>query len=333
MLRQVEIGQTYPVIYRPSRLPASAPTVTFEANGTTSAVVLSAVASSFAVQVTGDYTLAAPDGGPALDPASLRGVTGEVAGDAWLDLAADGGSYPVRILRVSSTTVFLDPTGPNLPYGAEGTIHPNVWSGTLASGAIGADVDRAGRWYVRYTADDGADAPGEAVTETGSLRLVRYRFDTGLSEQSVRRDPRLPYHRLQGAFSWREMVATTLPTLIRDIETIIGAQTPRFADQTTASQWRFAHGLLLVAELVEAGILTDPQAPENSARVRYKRELKRVADRVAWIDSDDDGVIDDDELQTAGFDPSVMTFTHGAARYAAIQAGTENQIPFGLDER
>lgn len=333
MIRQVEIGRAYPVVYRPARLPSVAPSMVFEANGQTATVALTAVASSIAVKVTSDITLSAPDGGPALVPGDFRGITGAEAGDAVLDLGAEGGVIPVRIMRVTSDTITLQGSGYRLPHNATGTLHPNVWTGTLASGAVGSAVDRAGRWTVRYTSDDGEDAPGHALTDSGPLRVLRTAFDTGLSEAAMMRDPRLPYHRPTGAFSWREMAMRTLDTLMLDIEAVIGSQTARYADQTPASQWSFAHGLLIVSEMVQAGLLTDPLAPDDSARGRYERELSRTADRIPWIDTDDDGEIDEGEKQAPGFDASVLMFSSGTARYNAIQAGTETQIQIGIDQR
>ena len=341
MLRQVEIGQAYPVIYRPERLPAAAPSMVLEANGQTSTVNLTAVASPFAVKVTGYSTLSAPDGGPALDPASLRGITGESAGDAFLDLGAEG-TYAVRVKGVTSTVVRLDDQMPSLPVNATGTLHPNVYSGTLASGALGAEVDRAGRWYVRYTTDDGDDAPGEAVTDAGPLRVVRFRFGTGLSDATMRRDPRLPSQVPHGANSWSEMIRSTLPTLMGDIEQVLSGTTRGYADRTLGAQWRFAHGLLVVAELVEAGIMADPanvqtigvDGPPNTARNRYMHELRRVAARVEWVDADDDGEIDEGESQAgAAFDPSAIFYSTGNERRLAIAAGTVEQLTLDTDDR
>lgn len=341
MLRQVEIGQAYPVIYRPARLPAAAPSMVFEANGQTATVNLTAVASSFAVKVTGYSTLAAPDGGPALDPASLRGITGESAGDAFLDLGAEG-TYAVRIMGVTSTVVRLDDQGAALPVNATGTLHPNVYSGALASGALGADVDRAGRWYVRYTTDDGDDAPGEAVTDAGPLRVVRFRFNTGLSDATMRRDPRLPTQTPSGSNSWSEMIRSTLPTLMADIEQVLSGTTRAYADRTLGAQWMFAHGLLVVAEMVEAGIMADPanvqtigvDGPPNTARNRYQRELQRTAARVQWADTDDDGEIDEGEEQTgAAFNPADIFYSTGLARNQAIAAGTVEQLTLSTDDR
>lgn len=340
MLRQVEIGQAYPVIYRPARLPSAAPSMVFEASGSTSTVNLTAVASSFAVKVSGYHTLAAPDGGPALDPSSLRGVTGESAGAAVLDLGAEG-TYPVRIMGVTSTVVRLDDQCPDLPVNATGTLHPNVYSGTLASGAVGAAVDRAGRWYVRYTTDDGDDAPGEAVTDAGPLRVVRFRFDTGLSDAGLRRDPRLPSQIARGSNSWHEMIRSTLPTLIADIEQVLSGSARGYADRTLGAQWQFAHGLLVVAELVEAGKLSDPANVQtigldepNTARNRYLRELRRTAARVQWTDADDDGEIDEgEESSAAAFDPAAIFYSTGKARGEAIAAVTVTQLTLDTDDR
>lgn len=345
-LRQVEIGRAHPILWRPSALPAAAPTMTFAVQGASASVALVGAVqregvpvTSVMVQVTGSKRLG-PDpnagAGEVPDADIIGAYVGEHGGHAWLDLGGDG-AHTVRPMRVDSDgIVHIEHQSHGLPVGAVGRLHWNVWAGTLGAGALGGDVKRVGRWEVQYTAALGGAHPGEGRTDGGPLRLVRRAFATGLgSDDLATLAPRMPVTMPRGQSSWTSQVVQTLPELVQDIEGALeNVARGDYADQLDGGGFREAHALLVYRRLVEAGHIAGTGSDVADARARYWAALQRAVRRATWIDTNGDGVIDDDEGPTSGgWQAGFGLTSHAPTVAAAYAAGTRARISIDPNDR
>lgn len=325
MIRQAQIGRDHVFVYRPRHLPAAAPTLTVAS----SAGALASVALT-QVRAAANVTAVAADGSSVTTNATgaaERGLIGDNGGTAWLDLGAHG-QFPVRVLRVTAAGVAV--LGADLPRGipttATGTLDWNVWHTTILAATLGASVDRTAYWSVDYTADLGADHPGETEHDDGPMRIVRRPFATGLDHHRlVTLIPSLPGRVPQGCESYQPVIDTV------DMLTVVEEQLGRdeFADQLLGAQWVRAHALLVAAHLAEVGWAQglDPE----SFRVEAYKEIARIKRRIQWLDADDDGVVDAEESPLPPASVVGLTASHAATLLAEYDAGTRTRPELGSE--
>lgn len=321
---QVEIGRSLTVVYAPEARATAAPTLVVSTPSASTTVVLTAVTDDVAVAVTGYHTLGPDPDTPAEPPdaTAVRGLVGDRGGTAWLDLGADG-VFPVRVMSVDgSGVVTLADATPRLRIGAVGRLYWNLWTGTIASGALGATPVRTGRWVARYTSAWGGDHPGSTETEAGPARVIRTIWTTGVTAETLAGyAPRIADVRPAGQWTWGEQIDVAFARLFRDVDRRLRDRSPvAYADQTIGSEFRRAHILRVIADLA-----ADKHIPRDlvQAEEAYEKELSAALDALSWIDADDDGVVDADEAPS--LDPTngrATFYSHGEALGAAYDAGT-----------
>lgn len=314
-VRQAQLSQPHVFLFKPSRLPSAAPSLRVVIGATDSTLVMTQVrVPANVTAVDASMAQLATDA----TGAAARGLAGDEGGQAWLDLG-QWGQYPVRVLRVDADgTVVLDEALPHsVPTAATGTLNWNVWSVTVPGGTIGAAVVRGGRWQVTWAADLGDDHPGRSMHDGGPLRVVRRPFSTGLThDRLLEHVPNLrgrvpdPQESFQPQIDLLDMLSLVESCLDSD----------QYADMTVGEQWQRAHALFTWAHLVEVGFVRNdnPDRPRELAEA----ELARQCARIAWIDLDDDGVIDPGEVLPVQSGLAGLMRSHAATLAAEYTAGT-----------
>jgi hypothetical protein len=207
--------------------------------------------------------------------------------------AAGFGQFAVRISHfddANNELILAEPLPVGIPVGASGTIYHNVWRCSIADAALGTKVDRSGYYSIQYQIDDDPSANNTLVrtkSERGRLRVVRNRFDTGLtSYELVTLVPQLEATKPAAREGWQPYIDRY--DIIGDIEAALPAD--RFADMALGEQFRRAHALLVAASLAEIGYA--PNVDPERMRAAAEAELKRQIARLHWLDADDDGELD-----------------------------------------
>lgn len=294
MIFQVEIGQAATFQWSPPVLPdpTAAVTVAFYANGQTVNASLSVAASQVFTGVPDRYRIKVG----ALASANFAGLVGSTGTGGWYMHAAGFGQVAVRVSHFDDANdelILAEPLPVGIPADASGTLYNNVWRCTLAAGALGTAVDRAGYYAISYTVDDDPGAAGVITrnkSERGRVRVVRSRFDTGLTAYDLTTMvPQLDATKPSSREGWQPYIDRY--DIVGDVEAAMPAN--RFADMAIAEQFRRAHALAVAASLAEIGYA--PNVDAEQMRQAADAELKRQVTRVHWLDIDDDGTIDDGE--------------------------------------
>jgi hypothetical protein len=314
-VRQAQTGQDHVFVFRPSRLPSAAPSLRVVIGATDSTLAMSAVRVAASVTAV-DASMAAL----ATDAtgAAARGLAGDEGGQAWLDLGAHG-QYPVRVLRVDADgTVVLDEALPHsVPLTAAGSLNWNVWSVTIPAATIGAAVVRGGRWDATWVADLGADHPGLSMHDGGSLRVVRRPFSTGLTHDTLLEHvPPLRGRVPDPQESFQPQIDLT--DMLSLVESCLPSNA--FADMTVGEQWQRAHAMFVFAHLVDVGFIRSDDL--DRPRALAEAELARQCARIGWLDLDDDGVVDDDEVLPVDSGLAGLITSHAPTLAAEYTAGT-----------
>jgi hypothetical protein len=297
MIFQVQIGRAKTFEWCPAYLPDPTSTVrvTFYANDDSVTKNLEAASSRAVTGVPDSYRLSLGE----LGSSAFAGLVGSTGAGGWY-LHLDGfGQFPVNISHFDDTQnelVLAEPLPVAVPADASGTIYHNKWRCVLTANELGAAIDRAGYYQINYQVDDDPGSTNVNVrllSERGRLRVVRAVFHTGLTASDlITLVPQLEATRPASREGWQPYINEF------DILGEVEAKLPnnRYADQTLGEQFRRAHALFVAASLAEIGYA--PNVDPERMRAAAEAELSRQVQRLHWIDSDDDGVIDSDETGT-----------------------------------
>ena len=327
MLFQIQIGRPAVFKWRPPYLPdpsngVADPSITIQANGLSQTVQMSAGMTPATIDSITDAHRLRSAGFVA---ANLNGLTSDVGGQFWLNLDS-GGQYPVRVSHFDEATndfVLAAPLPRTVPAAASGQLHHNVWSATFnafGGAAIASDVDRSGVWSIDWQTDadlSGNNAPGRFHTDRGLLRVVRSIFNTGLtSDELITFAPGLANTMPGGRDSWQPMIEAV--DVIGFIEDRL--PTDRFADMLLGTAFKTCHSYLTLAHIVDMGFAVGVNDSEV-LRAQAADACDRALRRAAWIDVDDDGVIDAGELNIDSTKLTGLTKSSAVDTLAAFDAG------------
>ena len=294
MIFQVQIGQDTVFQWSPANLPdpTAAVSVSFYANGITLNRTLSASSSQAFTGVPDRYRISMG----ALASSAFAGLVGSTGTGGWYMHAEGFGQFPIRISHFDDANdelILAEPLPVGIPTGSSGTVYHNVWRCSVLSDSLGTAVDRAGYYQINYQVDDDPGAANTIVrfkSERGRVRVIRSRFDTGLTSYDLTTlVPQLDATKPASREGWQPYIERY--DIIGDIEAHLPSN--RFADMALGEQFKRAHALAVAASLAEIGYA--PNVDPEKMRAAAESELKRQIARIHWLDSDDDGQIDDDE--------------------------------------
>jgi len=258
---------------------------------------LSALRADVAVSAVGadgqTLTLADAVGG------NSRGLVGSRGGAAWLDLGS-AGIFAVQVLTFTETDeVYLSEPLPHTISGASGTLSWNLWSAELTALEVGSSTLRGVPWSIDWIAYLGEDYPNGYRYEEGLLDIVRRPFETGLTGRAlVERYSFLASQVPTRQSSWQIQVEDALGDLVDLIRDEL--PTGRYEDDVDGHPFQHVHSLLTLALIVQghqlAGYDRSPTELLDQADDALQRILKRG---LPWVDINDDGVVDDNEIDTA----------------------------------
>lgn len=230
--------------------------------------------------------------------ADWDGLAGPVYGLASLSMDS-GAVIPVRIVRVSGTTVYLADEVPR-DAGDAGVIVSRLWRGALPA-AVYAAVARGWSWLVVYTRDVGAGLGG-ALTESdrGNLDAVARVWRTGVGHEQVAQY-------LPAAIAARSGREMTLEAAVAGSEVQLRQRVERWAarsghyvDQTDGAAFADVHAQLAAHRILMglAGQTGRPDTLEVAAAINDQAaaDLDDILNGWVWLDADEDGATDPGEL-------------------------------------
>ena len=294
MIFQVQIGQATTFEWAPAVVPDPTGSVsaTFYANGITLTRTLSAATSKAFTGVPDRYRVSLGE----LGSSAFAGLVGSTGTGGWYMHAAGFGQFPIRISHfddASNELILSEALPVGIPTTATGTVYHNVWRCVVSSDTLGASVDRAGYYKIDYQVDDDPSAANTLVrlrSERGRVRVVRSRFETGLTSYDlITLVPQLEATRPAAREGWQPYIDRY--DIIGDIEAALPSS--RFADMALGEQFKRAHALAVAASLAEIGYA--PNVDAEKMRAAAEAELRRQLSRIHWLDLDDDGLIDSGE--------------------------------------
>ena len=293
MIFQIPLDRAYTFRWRPHYLPdpnAAVPNLVIKASGQTVTIALSKDGNASITGIPDRYRLSAP----ASNANTLQGLVGAPGGGWYLYLKGHG-QFPVEVSHFDDSAkeyILSEPLPHGLPSDATGSLNHNTWTAVVPANSF-ASVDRSGLYEIEWTTDfdtSGNNIDGEAFTERGRVRVVRYPFETGLTARNLKTlVPQLEQSRPGNRDGWQELIDTI--DIIGSVESRLPPA--NYADQTLPEQWRRAHALLVAAHIAEVGYAANVDA--ERMRELAEEELDRQARRVHWLDADDDDVVDADE--------------------------------------
>ncbi len=294
MIFQVQIGQATTFEWSPAVLPdpSGAVTANFYANGVTLTRTLNAASSQAFLEVPDRYRVKLGE----LSSSAFAGLVGSTGTGGWYMHAEGFGQFPIRISHFDDTNnelILAEALPVGIPTNTSGTVYHNVWRCVISSDTLGTSVDRTGYYAINYQIDDDPGAGNTLVrlkNERGRLRVVRNRFDTGLTSYDlITLVPQLEATKPAAREGWQPYIDRY--DIIGDIEAALPSD--RFADMALGEQFRRAHALLVAASLAEIGYA--PNVDPDKMREAAEAELRRQISRLHWLDADDDGEIDSGE--------------------------------------
>ena len=311
MIFQVQIGQSSAFQWRPSVLPdpSAAVTVTFYANGVTHNRTLTASASKAFTGIPDRYRVALG----ANASSDFAGLVGSAGAGGWYMYAEGFGQFAIQVSHFNDSDdelILAEPLPVGLPASSTGVVYHNVWRCAIGVNALGSSVDRSGYYQINYQIDDDPGADGTIIrtkSERGRVRVVRNVFDTGLTSYDlITLVPQLEATRPSSREGWQPYIDRY--DIIGDIESVLPIN--RFADMTLGEQFKRAHALAVAASLAEIGYA--PNVDPEKMRSAADSELKRQIARLHWLDSDDDGTIEEGEANANPERLVSMTKSSGA---------------------
>ena len=230
--------------------------------------------------------------------ADWDGLAGPVYGLASLSMDT-GAVLPVRIARVSGTTVYLADEVPR-DAGDSGTLVSRMHRGALPA-AVYAAVARGWSWLVVYTRDVGAGLGG-ALTESerGNLDAVARVFSTGCGHEQVAQY-------LPAAIAARAGREMTLEAAVVGSAIALRARLERWAarsghyvDQMDGAAFNDVHAMLAAHRILmgAAGQTGRPETLDVAAAIsdQAAAELDDILSGWVWLDADEDGATDPGEI-------------------------------------
>lgn len=320
-IRKATIGQSYTFKWLPPAPVSGTPALTVRLGGSTYTGNMSTVSTSVDINsvdasrqvltVTGSIS------------GESEGLTGDEYGHAWLK-AGDGGAHPVTIASIDSSgscVTLARPLPGHVSIPATGaTLEWAVYTNTIAGANFTTKAVDA-EWSVSWSRGDGADAPTEAMTTAGHLRVVRAPFNTGVTTHALMRARRHFRHigPQQGANDLDALIESGLSLLIEKIAPKIVSLGGDCEDDVKGSQFHDVHiaccDYQYRLDLISSGDV-DQKWADDLDDVIDKR-IDRIFQGVVWIDKDDDGVVDDGEVETVTA-PSIAGGSYGAtSEYAS----------------
>ena len=295
MIFQMQMGQAATFQWQPSELPDPSQnvSVTFFANGAQLTSTLSASTSQAFTGVPDRFRVSVG----ALASGAFSGLVGSSGDGGWYLHAAGFGQFPIRVSHFDDAAdelILAEALPVGIPSTATGTVFHNSWRVTVASNeAIMSGVDRSGYYVINYQIDDdpgSANVPVRHRSQRGRLRVVRARFDTGLSSYELQTlVPQLEATRPAAREGWKPYIERH--DILGDVESMLPGG--RYADQVIGEQFRRAHALGVAASLAEIGYA--PNVDPDKMREAYQKELEKQISRLHWLDINDDGVPDEGE--------------------------------------
>lgn len=231
--------------------------------------------------------------------ATIPGIPGDFAGEAWL--VGPGVSCPVQVKRLVSDASgagvleLASPLPDTAAYIATTTLRWTLYYVTIPAATIGASVQRFVRWSLPWTRTQGSSATAEIRTEFGILHVVRNPFDTGLTDAELRTYvPGIdPFSEQQSWHAQREAAHDELVEWLR-----AGLAADQYEDQAPGAMFRAVHALLTAALIFDG---FDGQGRQGAAadavrcREQAKSRFDRIMSRLTFLDLDADGVVDTGE--------------------------------------
>lgn len=304
MILQVPIDRASRITWAPRYLPDPAQPViaTLKAGANTANVTLSSVGNFEITSVPDRHRLRHAGGASeGVLPGRLGGAVGD-AGNYWF-YSEGVAAFPIRVTHYDDATedfMLADPMPVALPSATTGRIYHRRFAGVINSGALGAQVERGGYWSIDWTTDPdlqvGADAPAAIASgvfsDRGPLRVVRAPFSTALThDELITIVPSMAASVPAGRSSWQGMIDDMADQIIAEIEDRLPQS--NYADQTLGTQWKRAAALYIAAHAAVVGYVAGVNADALASAAAA--EFDRQTARVAWLDSNDDGVVGSSE--------------------------------------
>ncbi len=301
--RKAAIGYAYRFLWTAADgYPSAAPTATFQFSAGNVAAALAAVRPADTVTAIGNDRRQITISTAGTQAASIIGLLGDYSGDAWL--VGPGVSMPVRVMRLVSDTAgaavleLADPLPHTVAVIATTSLRWLLYQGTIASGDVGAAVQRGVRWSIPWTRTQGAADTTSATLDQGLLHVVRTPFATGLTDQGLRAHVadlgRMISGGEAGWYAQREAGGVELCEWVRDV-----APDGGYEDLVPGESLRAVHALLTVAQIFD-GMAAEgkPNAAEiaTDRRAKARERFDRIARKWTWYDADANGAVSPGEL-------------------------------------
>jgi len=222
-------------------------------------------------------------------------------GEAWL--SSEAAQTPVRIVSATGAvgvpvrTVELAEALPRVPQlegvGNAGTLVLSRYEWTLPAATVCAAAARNVRWTVTYTAQRGASGLPEYRQETGLLHVVAQPFSTGLTVAALGGYVReLAGTSPRGERGWEHALSAGEEELILWLRSQLKSRGLTEDDVPAPQSLRLAHAHFAAASALGLADL------DVSDRLRDRgTQLATTALEAIWVDSDQDGEVDDGEVQ------------------------------------
>ena len=272
------------------------------------------------------------------------GITGRY-GAVWLQLGArHQGS--ARVLRIVSDTVLelADPVPSTIPttptVGESWEVHWLAHTASLTALQVGAAVARSIAWTITASYNVGPALAARRAVERGVLHLVRAPFASGATADGFRARYPVIARMLAPADDLEDVLDRALAELIDllrsglDGEYIIDAlPSGTHEDMLTGGQFRDAHELLTASTVYEAQAAQGRDGAEalaDATRTRAYTRLRAARGRLAWVDLNDDGIVDTGETGISTPSPSLAIVSD---RTSATYYTTETITPRAVERR
>lgn len=330
---QIEIGSATEFRFDPAFSPVSMPVMKVYAGPSgalTSTINLAAEKETRGVsEIVDRYTLKLRTSSSFInsspDEDDLEGQVGDLTGRYFL-MVDSLAQIPVHVASFDAETDhahLADPLPENVVGGVGltlGELRTGTFTTEFSAGALGSSVNRAAYYKVEYSFDPDGTAAGKETqirhfSQAGRIRVVRTRFDTGLTHgELLIRVPQFSTVRPPNRQTWQSFIDSV--DMISRVEAFLPSA---YADQTLGEQWRTAHSYYVLAHAARLGMVpnVDPQAVEQMAH----EEMNRQAARIHWIDLDDDGETDAAEVAYGNDNVVGVTVSSGATTEADYESG------------
>jgi len=227
-------------------------------------------------------------------------------------IGQDGGFAIAQVERFNSDTeiVLSRPLPHPIDVGLGATVQWLTYAATIASADLGASPLRNIAWRMTYDRRFNGLGVELETASRGVLQLVRVPFNTGLTDADLAAlVPSVVVPGRQDSMS--PQIDAALELLEQAIAVRLDADV--YPDQLSGRQFRVAHAYM-AAHLVENGRRLAPGTePRTDLRAEAERLIAEALARPEWIDIDDDGVVDANEVDDAQPSQTLVTGTFTSA--------------------